>query len=847
MDGNFNSNIVYYFNDSTILKFLRNVLAEINPDYVDLGIRSAYLLKCYVEKYNIFEDKTQGPRLALLCMLKDIGTYYKSGEIKRRDHALAAASSYSFMKNCSPFGEQAKPLLYYMSKYVPGCDDLAERSGLLMSLVNQIIEYNYQEYTLEQIEDLIKKDTRGIFHPEQVKNIFRMLYDDPSIFENLNDNNSLFIYTTSKYISSANYHVSDLLRFIDMATFTFEFQDSETLAHTVTVAAIAEELARRSRLPDSMIAEIKLAALVHDIGKIRVPLEILTFPGKLNDEQFKEMKRHVIYTRDIITGCFSYQIVNIAAHHHEKLDGSGYPDGLKENDLSIGDKIISVADICSALYCRRSYKASFDDDKIKSILKEDMNNGKLDKRICEHLFRDWDDIMAIMKEVEKVVLDDYYTMKKEYDALIKSEALYKIFDYVDDVPSIFDSEEDYSEPEAEEEIIEEEIVEESEDNQEIVYVDENGNEIDPSEIDESLIVEEEIVEEQPEEVIEESEEIVDEEESEIELPKPEGVVFKGFDKNIEEQEEKLEENNYPKPEHVVFVSEKNDPEKEKEFSEKQEKAISEFADALDKKNVESKEDFEAHINSITEDLENHAKAQEEAEFDAYMASLDEKVVEAPVEEKIEVIKIEENDQLDSIASALKENEISEAKKEIFGEDSEGLSIEITETLEEQESEEQIEKIEDNVNFVEDEVSNSNELIEEEQESENDNELEESIESLDLSENDDDSDDEDEEDSEEDDDESDDEDEEDPDEDDDDSDDEDDENSDEDDNDSSDNGNNEVSSEKESNGDEEIQEESKPLEDSKENDAEEKDSEADEWEEFLKEVAKEEERLKKEGF
>ena len=65
--------------------------------------------------------------------------------------------------------------------------------------------------------------------------------------------------------------------FIDMATYAFEFHNNETLAHTVTVAAIAEELARLSKLPDTMIAEIRLASLIHDIGKIRVPLEILCY------------------------------------------------------------------------------------------------------------------------------------------------------------------------------------------------------------------------------------------------------------------------------------------------------------------------------------------------------------------------------------------------------------------------------------------------------------------------------------------------------------------------------------------------------------------------------------------
>ena len=288
MGSGINSVGAYYFDDNSVLKYLRKVLAELNPGYVDCGIRSAFLLKRYIEKYKVYGDHPEkGSKLALLCMLKDIGTFYKSGEIPRSNHALAAASSYAFMHNCSPFGEDAKPLLFYQSKYLDDTYDPDQQAGLLMTLVNQIVEYNYQEYTVSEMVDLIKNDKRGIFNPDHVTKMFKFLKEQPDIYEKLNDRNSIFIYETSKYISSANYSVEELMGFIDMATYAFEFHNNETLAHTVTVAAIAEELARLSKLPDTMIAEIRLASLIHDIGKIRVPLEILCYPGRLSPIQEK--------------------------------------------------------------------------------------------------------------------------------------------------------------------------------------------------------------------------------------------------------------------------------------------------------------------------------------------------------------------------------------------------------------------------------------------------------------------------------------------------------------------------------------------------------------------------------
>ena len=444
----------YNFNCSTILKFLRKVLNEINRGYVDSGLRAGFIMKRYIEMYKIDEiefpepkknnleknddleikkiprNEAIGQKLVLLSLLKDIGIYYHDGEVPNDNAKLAACSSYAFLSKCSPLGEAARPLLFYKSKYIP--EEAKETRydylfGLLMTLINQVVMYNYQEYNLEEIQELIKKD-KDRYDPEQVKNLFKLFKKQPDIFEKLNDKTSLFVHETCNYIATAQFKDEYLLGFIDLATFSFEFHNHETLAHTVTVAAISEELGKLSRLPQNMIDEIKLASLVHDIGKIRVPIEILCFNGKLSADQFKEMKRHVVYTRDIIDGCFSYKIVDIASHHHEKLDGSGYPEGLRAIDLSIGDKIIAIADICSALYCKRSYKAAFSPERIMDIINSDCNKGQLERRIVNHLIDNFDEIMEVTQEVERKVLQCYGEMKELYKAYSELTDLDQFFD-----------------------------------------------------------------------------------------------------------------------------------------------------------------------------------------------------------------------------------------------------------------------------------------------------------------------------------------------------------------------------------------------------------------------------------
>ena len=418
----------YNYTCNTVLKFLRKVLNEINKSYIDSGMRTAFLMKRYIEKYD--KDNKKGPEYVLLCMLKDIGLFYMDGEVPSDNPALAAASSYTFLEHCSPLGSSARPLLFYKAKYIESQVNPDYEIGLLMTLLNQVSLYIYQKYDVDAIEELLKDDRKnGLLKPDQVKKVIKLLHEDSDIIEKLNSENNLYIYETSKYISTENYSDEVLEEYIDTTSFAFEFHNHETLAHTVTTAQIAYDLAIKCRLTKETAELIKIAGKVHDIGKIRVPREILCYPGRLEGEMLDEMRMHVVYTREIIDGSFSYKIVEVASRHHEKADGSGYPNGLTDKELTSADKILAVADICSALYCKRSYKEAFNDEKIQEILLNDALDGKLDKRIVEHLLDSFTEIMNNAKQKEALVLQKYNNMKAEYEALSKSEALTHFFEY----------------------------------------------------------------------------------------------------------------------------------------------------------------------------------------------------------------------------------------------------------------------------------------------------------------------------------------------------------------------------------------------------------------------------------
>jgi len=136
-----------------------------------------------------------------------------------------------------------------------------------------------------------------------------------------------------------------------------ETKDPYTSGHQQRVSKLAETIARKMKLPQEKIEGIRISSLVHDVGKISVPAEILNKPIKLTEIEFNLIKDHSQAGYDILKSIkFPWPIEKIVLQHHERLDGSGYPRGLKGEDIIIEARIIGVADVVEAMSSHRPYR-----------------------------------------------------------------------------------------------------------------------------------------------------------------------------------------------------------------------------------------------------------------------------------------------------------------------------------------------------------------------------------------------------------------------------------------------------------------------------------------------------------
>ena len=152
---------------------------------------------------------------------------------------------------------------------------------------------------------------------------------------------------------------------------TVETRDPYTAGHQQRVALLACDIGKEMGLSDDMISGIHMAALIHDIGKIAVPAQILSKPGRLTGAEFDMIKAHSEVGYDILKGIeFPHPIAQVVLQHHERINGSGYPQGLKGEDILPGARIVAVADVVEAISSHRPYRPALGIDKALEEISE---------------------------------------------------------------------------------------------------------------------------------------------------------------------------------------------------------------------------------------------------------------------------------------------------------------------------------------------------------------------------------------------------------------------------------------------------------------------------------------------
>jgi putative two-component system response regulator len=165
---------------------------------------------------------------------------------------------------------------------------------------------------------------------------------------------------------------------------SIEGKDPYTEGHCERLSGYSARLGQRIGLAEDQIIALRRAGSVHDIGKVAVPDAILLKPGRLTPEEFRIMQEHPVVGERICAPLKSFRLVlPIIRHHHEKLNGSGYPDGLKGEDIPITARVLQIVDVYDALTTERPYKGAFPRAEALEMMEEEVKKGWWDPGVFQ--------------------------------------------------------------------------------------------------------------------------------------------------------------------------------------------------------------------------------------------------------------------------------------------------------------------------------------------------------------------------------------------------------------------------------------------------------------------------------
>lgn len=409
-----------------VYQIIRKTLSIINNKIMDHGEITGYILYKMMEYENTYTDQKYTEQelvdYTMLGILHDIGLY-KEDDVKKvtdfETKNLWPHSIYGFLflKYLSPIGDRAEVILYHHLDY--------NRYGMIQSRYLHVIELlnlaDKMDTVLHLKDEKLEPDYfakyRNVKFSGAALDLFQKAEKCYGITENLVNGK----YREELDVLLAKRAFSEQYKkgFLEMLVYTIDFRSEHTVIHTLATVNFAEQLGRLSRVSGKDLRDLHYGALLHDLGKIAIPLHILESTGRLSDDEMKVMKAHVRITEMILEGVVDDDVLQIAVRHHEKLDGTGYHKGLSAADMTLPQQIIAVADILSALYGKRSYKEAFSKEKILDIMNSDADKGKINRSVVTTLERNYDNIIAEFEKEKESTIGLYLKIKEQYAIMIE--------------------------------------------------------------------------------------------------------------------------------------------------------------------------------------------------------------------------------------------------------------------------------------------------------------------------------------------------------------------------------------------------------------------------------------------
>lgn len=379
-----------------LVSALSTAVDLVSPRVANHHKKVAYIAASIAQEAGLSAKSVQN--LVWAGQLHDIGAITLTERIKLAEFDVESTDLHCdvgafYLSNFAPLRDIAEIILYHHRPWDNGTtasrlDEIPLESHILhvSDRIDVLIDPNLE--ILEQVAGIEKRIVSKLdvqFHPELVA-AFRKLASREYFWLELRlpDLDSIlkrFVTEDTLLLKTDDFH-----ELAKLFSYIIDFKSVFTATHSAGVAEVAAELATICGLPESEIMQLRVAGLLHDIGKLSVPTEIIEKNGKLDEREFNQMRKHTFFTNYILGKVNGLEkIKQYAAYHHERLDGTGYPFHFDDKRLPLGTKIMSVADVFTAITEDRPYRKGMTDESARQVLQSMVSDRKLDGEIVDTL------------------------------------------------------------------------------------------------------------------------------------------------------------------------------------------------------------------------------------------------------------------------------------------------------------------------------------------------------------------------------------------------------------------------------------------------------------------------------
>lgn len=416
-----------YIKSKDIFLLMRDILRQIHPRPMEHGSKVAYMVYKMLQEDGRYEEFELAD-IVMVATFHDIGVYKtEQGKIndmlryESRDSTAHSIYGYLFLKYLSPVPDLAKVIMYhhrdyeqlqkvdYPYKNIAAYINIAEKMDIYSSSMGSQFDLH-----MFQRQAGTKLSAAGLdrFYQCETK------YD---ILEKLQ---------SGEYKEELDYIVDfmifsneDKKKFLEMLMYCMGFTSENMVLDTITAVCICEEIGKKMMLSEQEKEMLYYGALIHDIGMLAIPREILEAKRKLEVEEVKLVRTHVDIAGRELADRMDHEVVNIALAHHERGDGSGYPSRLKDYQMNMLQRILQVSDVVSALVNKRSYRDALPKEKVIAILNEEVSKKRLKRQVVNVFVTSYDAIMKRVKEESAEIIKMYQILNLQYEQVSKK---YKI-------------------------------------------------------------------------------------------------------------------------------------------------------------------------------------------------------------------------------------------------------------------------------------------------------------------------------------------------------------------------------------------------------------------------------------